>query len=68
LTPLATPADRRAARARLDMTQNELASALHMGKWGWQKISEWEQDGFDGEINPRTIMAFRFLLGDKTAG
>jgi hypothetical protein len=47
------------------MTQNELASALHMGKWGWQKISEWEADTFDGEINPRTIMALRFLLGDK---
>jgi len=35
-----------------------------MGRWGWQKISEWEADAFDGEINPKAIMAFRWLLGD----
>lgn len=64
MTPLATPADRRAARHRLGLTQRQLADALHMGRWGWQKISEWEADAFDGEINPKAIMAFRWLLGD----
>ena len=37
-----TPADLRAARARLGLTQHKLAWALHMGRWGWQTISAWE--------------------------
>lgn len=64
MTPLATPADRRNARTRLGLTQRALADKLHMGRWGWQKISEWERDSFDGEINPKVIMAMRWLLGD----
>ncbi len=38
-----TPADFRSARYTLGMTQNELASALGMGKWAWQTISSWER-------------------------
>ncbi len=40
-----TPADLRAARKRLGLTQNGLAEALRMGKWGWQTISKWEREG-----------------------
>ncbi len=40
-----SPADLRAARKRLGLTQNGLAEALRMGKWGWQTISKWERDG-----------------------
>ena len=37
-----TPADFRNARKALGLTQHQLAEALHMGKWGWQTISKWE--------------------------
>ncbi len=40
-----TPADLRTARKRLGLTQNGLAEALRMGKWGWQTISKWERNG-----------------------
>ena len=40
-----TPADLRAARKRLGLTQHGLAEALRMGKNGWQSVSRWEQDG-----------------------
>jgi DNA-binding transcriptional regulator YiaG len=40
-----TPADLRAARKRLGLTQHGLAEALRMGKHGWQSVSRWEQDG-----------------------
>ncbi len=39
-----TPHDLRAARKRLGLTQNGLAEALRMGKWGWQTISKWENE------------------------
>jgi DNA-binding transcriptional regulator YiaG len=39
------PADLRAARKRLGLTQHGLAEALRMGKSGWQSVSRWEQDG-----------------------
>jgi transcriptional regulator with XRE-family HTH domain len=64
MTPLDTPADRRAARKKLGLTQGKLSDALHMGTWGYQAISAWEREGFDGEINPKVIMALRYLLGD----
>ena len=37
-----TPVDLRTARKALGLTQHALAEALHMGKWGWQTISAWE--------------------------
>ena len=40
-----TPADLRAARKRLGLTQHGLAEALRMGRNGWQSVSRWEQDG-----------------------
>ena len=40
-----TPADLRAARKALGMTQHDLAKALRMGKWGFQTVSVWERDG-----------------------
>lgn len=39
------PADLRAARKALGLTQHGLAEALRMGKNGWQSVSRWEQDG-----------------------
>jgi len=40
-----TPADLRAARKSLGLTQRGLAEALRVGKNGWQSVSRWEQDG-----------------------
>lgn len=40
-----TPADLRAARHQLGLTQTELAAALKMGKNGYQSVSRWEKDG-----------------------
>lgn len=39
-----TPADLRAARKRLGLTQKGLAGALRMGTHGWQSVSKWEND------------------------
>lgn len=39
-----TPADLRAARKTLGLTQKGLAKALRMGAHGWQSISAWESD------------------------
>lgn len=40
-----TPADLRAARKSLGLSQHGLAEALRMGKSGWQSVSRWEKDG-----------------------
>lgn len=40
-----SPADLRAARKALGLTQHGLAEALRMGKSGWQSVSRWEKDG-----------------------
>ena len=37
-----TPADLRAARKSLGLTQHALAKALRMGKSGWQSVGRWE--------------------------
>ena len=37
------PADLRAARKRLGLTQHGLAEALRMGKWGHQSVAKWEK-------------------------
>lgn len=38
-----TPANFRAARNRLGLSQHEMAEALRMGKWGFQTILKWEK-------------------------
>lgn len=38
-----TPADLRTARKALGLTQHGLASALRMGKWGFQSVAKWEK-------------------------
>jgi DNA-binding transcriptional regulator YiaG len=40
-----SPADLRAARKKLGLTQKGLATTLRMGTHGWQSISKWERDG-----------------------
>lgn len=57
-----TPADFRAARKALGYSQKEMAEALQMGKWGWQTISKWEGDGFEGEIPGPVQVAVNCLL------
>lgn len=41
-----TPADFRAARKSLGLTQHGLAEVLRMGKWGFQSVAKWE----NGEV------------------
>lgn len=38
-----TPADLKAARAALGLTQHALARELRMGKSGWQSVNAWEK-------------------------
>jgi transcriptional regulator with XRE-family HTH domain len=33
----------RKARARLGLTQRQLAERLRMGKWGFQSVAKWEK-------------------------
>lgn len=40
-----TPADLRAARKQLGLSQTALAEKLHMGKNGYQSVGRWEADG-----------------------
>lgn len=40
-----TPADLRAARHALGLSQHQFAAALRMGKHGWRTVSMWETDG-----------------------
>ena len=40
-----TPAELRAIRKALGLTQHGLADALRMGKHGWQSVSRWESEG-----------------------
>lgn len=57
-----TPAELRAARHALGYTQKQLAVALRMGKHGWQTISKWESDSYDGTIpGPVTVALECFL-------
>jgi DNA-binding transcriptional regulator YiaG len=58
-----TPADFRAARNALGLTQHQLAEALRMGKHGWQSISRWEQDG--GTVPGPAQIAVLSLVASK---
>lgn len=57
-----TPADFRIARKALGLTQKGLAEALRMGKHGWQTISKWESDSFEGAIPGPVQVAMECLL------
>jgi hypothetical protein len=64
-----TPAEFRAVRpalaakwGRARVSQKELAAALRMGVHGWQTISKWERDDFDGEIPGPVSLAIEHLL------
>lgn len=57
-----TPTDLRAARKSLGLSQKALAEALRMGKHGWQTISKWESDDFDGAIPGPVTVALECLL------
>jgi len=58
-----TPADFRAARKALGLTQHGLAEALRMGKHGWQTISRWERDG--GTVPGAAQVAVELMLSSK---
>jgi DNA-binding transcriptional regulator YiaG len=58
-----TPADLRAARKALGLSQHGLAEALRMGKSGWQSVGRWEKDGCD--IPGPVQIAVQCLLDHK---
>ncbi len=57
-----TPADLRAARKRLGLTQKALATALRMGAHGWQSISAWESDNDPRQVPGPVVVAIECLL------
>jgi DNA-binding transcriptional regulator YiaG len=61
-----TPADLRAARKALGLTQHGLAEALRMGASGWQSVSRWEKDG--NTIPGPAQVAVECLLKHGTPG
>jgi DNA-binding transcriptional regulator YiaG len=62
------PADLRAARKRLGLTQKGLAKALRMGTYGWQTISAWESDNDPREAPGPVEVAMEALLSAKERG
>lgn len=56
------PIDLRTARKALGLTQTGLAKALRMGKHGWQTISKWERDDFNGAIPGPVTLALECLI------
>ena len=63
-----TPSTFREARKAGGYTQKGLAAALRMGKHGWQTISKWESDSFDGDIPGPVQVAMEHLLNCGTKG
>ena len=59
-----TPADLRAARHALGLTQKGLAKALRMGAHGWQSISAWESDNNDRGVPGPVQVAVEALVRD----
>jgi transcriptional regulator with XRE-family HTH domain len=57
-----TPAELRAARKRLGLTQKGLARALRMGTHGWQTISKWESDNNKRGVPGPVQVAIESLL------
>lgn len=63
-----TPADLRAARKRLGLTQKGLAEALRMGSHGWQTISGWESDSNERGVPGPAEVAIECLLNHGPKG
>lgn len=61
-----TPADFRNARKALGFSQKDMAKALRMGAHGWQSISKWESDSFEGSIPGPVQVAMECLLHHAT--
>lgn len=58
--------DLRNARRRLGLTQHGLASALSMGKHGWQSISAWERG--ERPIPGPAQVALKLMLEKRNGG
>jgi len=57
-----TPAQFKAGRNALGLSQPAMARALNMGKNGWQSILRWEKDGTT--VPGPAQVAMRFMLRD----
>ncbi len=57
-----SPAELRAARAKLGLTQQALARELRMGAHGWQSISAWESDTDPRQVPGPVAVAIECLL------
>lgn len=57
-----SPAELRAARKRLGLTQKGLARALRMGTWGWQSVAKWEK-GLNKVPGPTAVAIEAMLAG-----
>jgi DNA (cytosine-5)-methyltransferase 1 len=60
-----TPAEIKAARLRLGMSQAQIAEALELGKGGGRTVRGWEK----GEFVPtrRSVSAIKRLLAEREA-
>lgn len=57
-----TPADLRAARKQLGLTQKGLAERLRMGTHAWQTISKWESDDNTRGVPGPVQVAIEYML------
>lgn len=57
-----TPAQFKAGRHALGLSQPAMARALNMGTYGWQRILRWEKDGTT--VPGPAQVAMRFMLRD----
>lgn len=57
-----TPAQFKAGRNALGLSQHAMARALNMGTHGWQSILRWEKDGTT--VPGPAQVAMRFMLRD----
>lgn len=57
-----TPAQFKAGRNALGLSQPAMAKALNMGQYGWQRIIRWEKDGTT--VPGPAQVAMRFMLRD----
>jgi DNA-binding XRE family transcriptional regulator len=60
-----TGAEFKAARDALGLTQKEMATELHMGRWGWQTIIGWEAER--KPVPALTAMVVERLVSERGA-
>jgi transcriptional regulator with XRE-family HTH domain len=60
-----TPAELRAARKQLGLTQKGLAERLRMGAHAWQTISKWESDDNTRGVPGPVAVAIECLLNHR---